>query len=142
MPDPERGTDRAGRRAKRFLSPLQKYEIFRAAEHAAGDEVSRFVGERRPYRAHHPAVGELVSCRIGLVAVDVELAREASGAASVELLEERRPVEARPFELLEAGLVEGAEGRHAAGGRAAASEVDEAGRPEVAGRQRLALRVH
>ena len=29
MPDPERGTDRAGRRAKRFLSPLQKYEIFR-----------------------------------------------------------------------------------------------------------------
>ena len=28
MPDPERGTDRAGRRAKRFLSPLQKYEIF------------------------------------------------------------------------------------------------------------------
>jgi len=28
MPDPERETDRAGRRAKRFLSPLQKYEIF------------------------------------------------------------------------------------------------------------------
>ncbi len=28
MPDPERGTDRAGRRAKRFLSPSQKYEIF------------------------------------------------------------------------------------------------------------------
>jgi transposase len=28
MPDPTRGTDRAGRRAKRFLTPLQKYEIF------------------------------------------------------------------------------------------------------------------
>jgi len=28
MPDPERGTDRAGRRAKRLLSPMQKYEIF------------------------------------------------------------------------------------------------------------------
>ncbi|HEX4081942.1 MAG TPA: hypothetical protein VHX40_03175 [Acidimicrobiales bacterium] len=28
MTDPDRGTDRAGRRAKRFLSPLQKYEIF------------------------------------------------------------------------------------------------------------------
>ena len=28
MTDPERGTDRAGRRAKRFLTPLQKYEIF------------------------------------------------------------------------------------------------------------------
>lgn len=28
MPNTERGTDRAGRRAKRFLSPSQKYEIF------------------------------------------------------------------------------------------------------------------
>ncbi len=28
MTDSERGTDRAGRRAKRFLTPLQKYEIF------------------------------------------------------------------------------------------------------------------
>ncbi len=28
MTDPNRGTDRAGRRAKRFLSPSQKYEIF------------------------------------------------------------------------------------------------------------------
>src|SRR5919205_1397903 len=28
MTDPTRGTDRAGRRSKRFLSPLQKYEIF------------------------------------------------------------------------------------------------------------------
>ena len=28
MSDPERGTDRGGRRAKRFLTPLQKYEIF------------------------------------------------------------------------------------------------------------------
>ena len=28
MTDPTRGTDRAGRRSKRFLTPLQKYEIF------------------------------------------------------------------------------------------------------------------
>lgn len=28
MPDPTRGTDRAGRRSKRFLTPSQKYEIF------------------------------------------------------------------------------------------------------------------
>src|SRR5215216_6445599 len=28
MTDPDRGADRAGRRAKRFLTPLQKYEIF------------------------------------------------------------------------------------------------------------------
>ena len=28
MSDLDRGTDRAGRRAKRFLTPLQKYEIF------------------------------------------------------------------------------------------------------------------
>ena len=28
MTDPDPGTDRAGRRAKRFLTPLQKYEIF------------------------------------------------------------------------------------------------------------------
>jgi transposase len=28
MPDPQRGTDRIGRRAKRFLSPSQKYEIW------------------------------------------------------------------------------------------------------------------
>lgn len=28
MPDQDRGTDRAGRRAKRFLSPSKKYEIF------------------------------------------------------------------------------------------------------------------
>ena len=28
MTDPDRGTDRVGRRAKRFLTPLQKYEIF------------------------------------------------------------------------------------------------------------------
>ena len=28
MTEESRGTDRAGRRAKRFLTPLQKYEIF------------------------------------------------------------------------------------------------------------------
>lgn len=28
MPEQERGTDRAGRRRKRFLTPQQKYEIF------------------------------------------------------------------------------------------------------------------
>jgi transposase len=28
MPDSQRGTDRLGRRAKRFLSPSQKYEIW------------------------------------------------------------------------------------------------------------------
>jgi transposase len=28
MTEPERGTDRLGRRAKRFLTPLQKYEIW------------------------------------------------------------------------------------------------------------------
>ena len=28
MTDPSRGSDRAGRRSKRFLSPSQKYEIF------------------------------------------------------------------------------------------------------------------
>jgi transposase len=28
MPDPQRGTDRLGRRAKRFLAPSQKYEIW------------------------------------------------------------------------------------------------------------------
>lgn len=28
MPDSTRGTDRAGRRSKRFLTPSQKYEIF------------------------------------------------------------------------------------------------------------------
>jgi transposase-like protein len=28
MSDPTRGTDRGGRRAKRFLTPSQKYEIF------------------------------------------------------------------------------------------------------------------
>ncbi|MGH9156787.1 MAG: hypothetical protein ACRD1K_13350 [Acidimicrobiales bacterium] len=28
MTDPDRGTDRAGRRAKRFLTPTQKYEVF------------------------------------------------------------------------------------------------------------------
>ena len=28
MPDPQRGTDRIGRRAQRFLSPSQKYEIW------------------------------------------------------------------------------------------------------------------
>ena len=28
MTDLERGTDRLGRRAKRFLTPLQKYEVW------------------------------------------------------------------------------------------------------------------
>ena len=28
MSDPTRGTDRGGRRSKRFLTPSQKYEIF------------------------------------------------------------------------------------------------------------------
>ncbi len=28
MTEPDRGTDRAGRRSKRFLTPLQKYEIW------------------------------------------------------------------------------------------------------------------
>ena len=37
MTEPDRGTDRAGRRAKRFLTPLQKYEIFLSAGPPGGD---------------------------------------------------------------------------------------------------------
>jgi len=49
MSEIDRGTDRAGRRAKRFMSPSQKYEIWlrlvrqevRIAEAAAAQHVDR-----------------------------------------------------------------------------------------------------
>jgi transposase len=73
MTDPSRGTDRAGRRAKKFLTPLEKYEIFlqlvrqevTVAEAAQQWQVDRSVIMRIRTVAKEGAIEALASSRPG-----------------------------------------------------------------------------
>jgi hypothetical protein len=78
MPDPERGTDRAGRRAKRFLSPSQKYEIFLQLVRLDDPKVLR--GELAVIRSHYNGVR--LHAGIGYVCPDDE--HEGRGQASAK----------------------------------------------------------
>jgi transposase len=83
MPDPQRGTDRLGRRAKRFLAPSQKYEIWlqlvrgetTIAEAADRLEVDRSTIMRIREVARHGALEALAMSRPGprQAAQDAEL---------------------------------------------------------------------
>jgi transposase len=83
MPEPQRGTDRLGRRAKRFLAPSQKYEIWlqlirgetTIAEAADRLEVDRSTIMRIREVARQGALEALAASRPGprQAAQDVEL---------------------------------------------------------------------
>lgn len=93
MPDPERGTDRGGRRAKRFLTPSQKYEVFlqlvrqemtmaEAAEHWG---VDRGVVMRIRTVAKEGALEALANARSGAKAKARDHELEAARADAVRL---------------------------------------------------------
>ncbi len=87
MTGTERGTDRAGRRSKRFLSPSQKYEIWlqlvrqevTIAEAAAAGHVDRSTIMRIRAVAKEGALAALAASRPGVAARErdweLELAR-------------------------------------------------------------------
>ena len=89
MSDPDRGTDRAGRRAKRFLTPLQKYEIWlqlvrqevTIAEAADQWEVDRSTIMRIRTVAKEGALAALAESRPGR---EGPPARLGAGAAQAE----------------------------------------------------------
>jgi transposase-like protein len=99
MTEPERGTDRLGRRAKRFLTPLQKYEIWlqlvrgetTIAEAADRYGVDRSTIMRRRTVAKDGAIAALADSKPGVAAarrdVDLEAAR-AEAARLGEALKE------------------------------------------------------
>ncbi len=78
MTDMARGTDRGGRRSKRFLTPLQKYEIFlqlvrqevTMAEAAEQWQVDRSTIMRIRTVAKEGALGALASSRPGRPAAE------------------------------------------------------------------------
>jgi transposase len=93
MPDPDRGTDRAGRRAKRFLTPTQKYEVFlqlvrqemtmaKAAEHWG---VDRGVVMRIRTVAKEGALAALSNSRPGAKSKARDHELEAARADAVRL---------------------------------------------------------
>src|SRR3954453_4654391 len=104
-----RGTDRAGRRAKRFLSPSQKYEIYlqlvrgevTMAEAAAAAQVDRSTVLRIRQVAKDGALAALAESRPGIRAGarDVEL-----DAAKVEIARLSETVKEMAVKLM---LVEG-----------------------------------
>jgi transposase-like protein len=97
MPVPERGTDRAGRRAKRFLTPLQKYEIWlqlvrqevTIAEAATQWDVDRSTVMRIRTVAKEGPLAALAESRPGVKAAQRELeAARADNARLGEALKE------------------------------------------------------
>jgi transposase len=93
MPDPDRGTDRAGRRAKRFLTPLQKYEIFlqlvrqevTLAEAADNWKVDRSTIMRIRTVAKEGALEALANSRPGVKSRDRDWELEAARANAARL---------------------------------------------------------
>ncbi len=93
MPDPERGTDRAGRRAKRFLSPSQRYEIFlqllrqeaTMAEAAEAWQVDRATIMRIRTVAKEGALEALARSRPGPRSKERDFELEAARADAVRL---------------------------------------------------------
>ena len=93
MSDSERGTDRAGRRAKRFFSPLQKYEIFlqlvrqevTLAEAADSWKVARTTIMRIRTVAKEGALEALANSRPGVKARERDWELEAARADAARL---------------------------------------------------------
>ncbi len=93
MPDQQRGTDRAGRRAKRFLSPSQKYEVFlqlvrqelTMAEAAEQWQVDRGTIMRIRTVAKEGALEALASSRPGPRAKERDFELEAARADAARL---------------------------------------------------------
>jgi hypothetical protein len=93
MTDPDRGTDRAGRRSKRFLTPLQKYEIFlqlvrqevTLAEAADNWKVDRSTIMRIRTVAKEGALEALANSRPGVKARDRDWELEAARADAARL---------------------------------------------------------
>src|ERR687897_2760793 len=93
MTEPERGTDRLGRRAKRFLSPSQKYEIWlqlvrqetTIAEAADRLEVDRSTIMRIREVARQGALEALASSKPGVQPTRRDLELEAARAEAARL---------------------------------------------------------
>jgi hypothetical protein len=93
MPDPERGTDRAGRRAKRFLTPLQKYEVWlqlvrqelTVAQAAERWEVDRATIARIRVVAKEGALAALAESRPGAKSKERDFELEAARADAARL---------------------------------------------------------
>ena len=93
MSDQQRGTDRAGRRAKRFLSPSQKYEVFlqlvrqelTMAEAAEHWQVDRGTIMRIRTVAKEGALEALASSRPGPRAKERDFELEAARADAARL---------------------------------------------------------
>jgi transposase len=93
MSDSDRGTDRAGRRAKRFLTPLQKYEIFlqlvrqevTLAEAAETWKVDRSTIMRIRTVAKEGALTALAESRPGVKAAQRDWELEAARADNARL---------------------------------------------------------
>lgn len=93
MPDPTRGTDRAGRRSKRFLTPSQKYEIFlqlvrqevTMLEAAENWQVDRSTIMRIRTVAKQGALDALASSRPGRPAAERDYELEAVRADAARL---------------------------------------------------------
>jgi transposase-like protein len=93
MPDSERGTDRAGRRAKRFLTPLQKYEVWlqlvrqevTIAEAADRWEVDRATVARIRVVAKEGALSALANSRPGVKTKQRDFELEAARADAARL---------------------------------------------------------
>jgi transposase len=99
MSELDRGSDRVGRRSKRFLSPSQKYEIWlqlvrqevTIAEAAAQQHVDRSTIMRIRTVAKEGALAALAACKPGVVAkvrdYELELAKAEVARLSEALKE-------------------------------------------------------
>ena len=93
MPEHERGTDRLGRRAKRFLSPSQKYEVWlqlvrqetTISEAADRLEVDRSTIMRIREVARHGAMQALAESKPGVQPGRRDLELEAARAEVARL---------------------------------------------------------
>jgi transposase len=93
MLDPQRGTDRIGRRPKRFLSPSQKYEIWlqlvrgetTISEAADRFEVDRSTIMRIREVARQGALEALATSKPGVQPTKRDLELEAARAEAVRL---------------------------------------------------------
>lgn len=95
MSELDRGTDRAGRRSKRFLSPSQKYEIWlqlvrqevTIAEAAAQQHVDRSTIMRIRMIAKEGALAALAACKPGVQAKERDYELELAKAEVARLSE-------------------------------------------------------
>lgn len=95
MSQPDRGTDRAGKRGKRFLSPSQKYEIWlqlvrqevTMAEAATAHQVDRSTIVRIRTVAKEGALAALAASKPGVQARERDYELEAIKAENERLSE-------------------------------------------------------